>query len=108
MANPVNPVNCGCQHSNKNSDGTAFTAAQFQALEVSVDGGTPKALTIPFSTTGQYQWPVTALGALAFGTHNFAVRMASTNGQKSALSSAFSFDLTDVRVPDVPFGLSAS
>lgn len=107
MANVLNPTVLSWQHSNKNTDGSAFTSAQYAGTDVSVDGGAAVALTVPYAADGHYQIPVTAIGALGTGTHTFAVDVKHVNGNKSAFSAPFAFDV-DTRVPEVPFGLSAS
>jgi hypothetical protein len=107
MANVLNPAAFGWQFANKFSDGTAFTAANYAGTEVQVDGKVVTGLTVPFATDGKYQIPASAFGALATGTHAWAVRLLATNGTKSALVSGPAFDV-DTRVPADPFGLTVS
>jgi hypothetical protein len=103
----LNPTTFGFQHSGKNVDGSTFTAAEYGHTAISVDGKAPITLALPFSATGQYQFPASALGTLATGSHTWAAQIVGSNGNASALSPAFSFDI-DTSTPSAPFGLTAS
>jgi len=107
MSNVMNPATLGWQFANKFADGSAFTSANYGGTEVQVDGKVVSGLTIPFATDGKYQIATSAVGALANGTHSWAVRIKATNGTQSALVAGPAFD-TDTRAPADPFGLTAS
>jgi hypothetical protein len=108
MANVLNPITIGWQHSSKNTDTSAFTAAQYAGSELSFDGKPAVSIPVAFASNGQYQMPLAGLAgydSLATGTHTAQVRIVATSGTKSALSTAGSFDI-DRRTPDAPFGVS--
>lgn len=107
MANVVNPQAFGWQFANKFADGSAFTATNYAGTEFQIDGKPIANLTVPFASSGQYTLPASAVGALANGTHSWAVRVVATNGLKSTLVSGPAFD-TDTRAPADPFGLALS
>lgn len=108
MANVLNPITLGWQHSGKNTDGTAFTAPQYAGTELSFDGAATVSIPVAFATNGQYQLPlagIAAFSALSNGTHTAQTRIVAANGGKSGLSTAGSFDV-DRRTPEAPFGVS--
>jgi hypothetical protein len=106
----INPVTLAWQHSNKNTDGTAFNAAQYAGTEISFDGTPAVSIPVAFAANGQYQIAaatIAAFAALANGGHNFSIRLVNSAGSKSGLATPLAFDI-DKRVPEIPFGLSAS
>ncbi len=106
MANVINPVTVGVQHSGKNTDQSVFDATQFAGMEWSIDGKPAVSTPMAFAADGKYQMPVgTNFDSLTNGTHTAAFRLVNKTGNRSALSPAGSFDV-DRRTPEAPFGVS--
>jgi hypothetical protein len=108
MANVVNPITIGWQHSGKNTDTTPFDATQYAGTELSFDGKAAVSIPVTFATNGQYQIALAGLAgydSLPNATHTAQVRIVAKNGAKSGLSTAGSFDI-DRRTPADPFGVS--
>jgi len=108
MANILNPITIGWQHSGKNTDASVFDASQYAGSELSFDGKPSVSVPVAFAANGQYQLPLAGIAGfdtLTNGTHTAQSRIVAKSGAKSQLSPAGSFDI-DRRVPDAPFGVS--
>ena len=95
MANVLNPITIGWQHSGKNTDGSTFDSTQYAGSELSFDGKAAVSIPVAFATNGQYQLAlagVAGFDALANGTHSAQTRIVSKSGARSNLSPAGSFD----------------
>ena len=95
------------QHDGLNTDGTEFDAAQFAGVSYDLDGVGVVSVPAQFAADGDYA--VEADVALDAGDYTVTVVIKHTDGTESAPSNLAAFTVAPIlRVPTVPFGLSAS
>lgn len=102
----ANRTTLSWSHDGRNTDESAFDAAQFAGWELEVNGAPNFSVPAGWETDGAYSVPLAEIDVFT-KTGNYAVRMRVVNkeGRASAWSNAVSFSL-DFRVPTAPSGLS--
>jgi hypothetical protein len=102
----LNPLTLTWQHDGQYEDGAPFGPADYAGTELSLNGQPFVSIPVAFAPEGEYAISVPSLG-LGNGSYSVAVRLVSTNGQRSNPSNTATFQL-DNRKPNAPFGLAAS
>jgi hypothetical protein len=94
-------------HDMKNTDGSAWTAAQFAGFEISIDGKPAVALPAQFSAGGVFEFDAVALGiTLPEGQHSATARAVDKDGDRSDPTPAVVW--VEKVIPTVPKTLAVS
>lgn len=102
----ANPTRLRWNHDHLNTDGSAFTAAQFAGYEVEINGEGAVSVPAGYDADGQYELPLANLAAVQeTGTYSMRLRVVNNAGNPSGWSNPVSFAM-DFRVPTAPTGLS--
>ena len=94
-------------HDGKNTDGSAFDAAQFAGVSYSLDGRSYVSVPAAYAPDGVYDVEVDVV--LDPGPHEVSVVVKHVDGTESDESNIASFVVEPIlRTPSAPFGLVAS